>query len=637
MVYSAQAFLHNETDDTLTLVDSSVDGHWSWPAPAEVAPRSVGVLRTLAGGPVTGTGGHATYQVTGDQSRTWRLHWDNPFVGANTFQNDTDAAHYAFWSASSGTHPVVHFTLRPAGSVMTDFTPTRDGFQFDNQWPDPTPYSLPPLRGSFLDVKLGNAKNGLCGGMVFSALDYFLANWEIPQDTTPPPDETHPLFVELVNRIFDSFTVGNVTTMLKLMDPAYPDGDESVLGVLGLADGRANVMAFQEWPRIRADIDSGMPSPMFILTVKSAWPGDLGSCHQVLAYGYDVAGHDITLHVYDPNKPRDDETFIRFSDGDISQRIVVTHNLAISDPDDQHVLPVYCFTRMEYYSHTPKVRTRDKPTLWERDHRGVWLTVDAPNTTSGAQVGSGTLTLDVWPDCGEHDFSYVITEQRQDVALSVTTRGYVDPVLTWHVGEATVPPGQELTITVAQAVALDQYDEVASQAGDWTGAVGPVTLRTSTVDRSLFLGNEMEATNCTFLVSVECREASEDDPSAVRRAETLVSLIGRAETIAGYAEAVGSCVRGFIAAHEAGSPSERAAASMMRAQLGRPPDPLWDPDPTMVDLAAELAREDPVVADWAPQVTRPAWTPAGPTGPGGVGSIPHGPGDFQIPDTVGPV
>ena len=56
------------------------------------------------------------------------------------------------------------------------------------------------------------------------------------------------------------------------------------------------------WPRIKADIDSNMLSPIALVTVYSVNPGDLGKNHQVLAYGYELDdSNQLTLHVCDPN------------------------------------------------------------------------------------------------------------------------------------------------------------------------------------------------------------------------------------------------------------------------------------------------------------------------------------------------
>jgi hypothetical protein len=160
-----------------------------------------------------------------------------------------------------------------------------------------------------VSVPIGDASNGLCGGMAFAARDYFEA------DRTPPPESAAPgdgpLFDYLVDRLFDSFDLPlGPMRYLQLMSPAMPDGD-SVLTRFGLAPhGRAWRTVAQEWPKVRADLDAGHPSPLGLVRIRSTNPIDLKQNHQVLAYGYDLEGTALTLRVYDPNWPgRDDVTF----------------------------------------------------------------------------------------------------------------------------------------------------------------------------------------------------------------------------------------------------------------------------------------------------------------------------------------
>jgi hypothetical protein len=39
------------------------------------------------------------------------------------------------------------------------------------------------------------------------------------------------------------------------------------------------------------------------LATFAVWPS-LGKNHQVLAYGYERSGQDVTVHIYDPNEER---------------------------------------------------------------------------------------------------------------------------------------------------------------------------------------------------------------------------------------------------------------------------------------------------------------------------------------------
>ena len=285
-------------------------------------------------------------------TKTVYFHWDNPFSGTNKYNLFVDAGLQAFRTAGTGNNTTVEVFLRPA--VRHDargFLPSIHGYKFANSWGD-VPYSLPPLRGSILDNKYGSAQNGLCGGMVYSDRDFFEANRSIPATTTAPVGEQDPLFLYIVNRLFDSFDVDDVSLYLKYMSPLYPDTDENVASTFGLADGRASVVINTEWPLIRADIDAGHPSPLGLVTVKSTLPWDLGKNHQVMAYAYFESGNDVTIWVYDPNQPLNDNVTIQFSTRAWDVPLRVTHNVAITD-DNGGRRPIYCLFRTNYQTRQP--------------------------------------------------------------------------------------------------------------------------------------------------------------------------------------------------------------------------------------------------------------------------------------------
>jgi hypothetical protein len=89
------------------------------------------------------------------------------------------------------------------------------------------------------------------------------------RDSTPPAEGT-PLFRYLVDRLFDSFDLPfGPTRYLELMSPALPEGD-GLLTHLGIGPhGRTWRTIREEWPRIRADLDGGHPSPPGLVRVKS--------------------------------------------------------------------------------------------------------------------------------------------------------------------------------------------------------------------------------------------------------------------------------------------------------------------------------------------------------------------------------
>ena len=195
-----------------------------------------------------------------------------------------------------------------------------------------------------VSIPIGDASNGLCGGMAFAVRDYFEAGRQPPPETTAPGEG--PLFDYLVDRLFDSFDLPlGPARYLELMSPVVPDG-ETVWSRFGLGPhGRAWRMVNQEWPTVRREIDAGHPSPLGLVKVKSTNPLDLKENHQVLVYGYDLEGRTLTLRLYDPNRPGRDD---------------VTLSLGVDDPTRPAALTafppepaVYAFFRTGYTAASP--------------------------------------------------------------------------------------------------------------------------------------------------------------------------------------------------------------------------------------------------------------------------------------------
>jgi len=129
-----------------------------------------------------------------------------------------------------------------------------------------------------------------------------------------------------------------------LMDPALPD-HETVASNLGLAPrGRAWVMIMDEWPKIQADIDNGVLSPMGLLEIKSTDPTLMGKNHQVLACGYKLDGTDLDIHVYDPNHPGDNTVKLSLSIADPQHTTALTYSTGET---------ILCFFRPLYSFSSP--------------------------------------------------------------------------------------------------------------------------------------------------------------------------------------------------------------------------------------------------------------------------------------------
>src|SRR6185437_8999559 len=72
-------------------------------------------------------------------------------------------------------------TCEMADTGSSGFVPSQDAFAFTNSWPSAPAVTV---QTPFGQVGIGNADNGLCGGMVFAALDYWHAG-KTPQAARP--------------------------------------------------------------------------------------------------------------------------------------------------------------------------------------------------------------------------------------------------------------------------------------------------------------------------------------------------------------------------------------------------------------------------------------------------------------------
>jgi len=216
------------------------------------------------------------------------------------------------------------------------FLPSRDGFPFTNSWPDEPAMSVSTPFGR---IGIGNASRGLCGGMVFGALDFWHAR-RPPPACRPAAGE--PLFRFIVWRLIQSWHIpAGVARYYYWM--TLP-GDDAPVRVAGLAllrrRGLAARTVARQWPRISAQIEAGQPAALGVVTVASANPLRLGHNHQVLAYAYQQAGTLVTLRVYDPNSGPDDEVYIRF-DTAAPPTAGCTHTINIGRPVRGFFLTAY--------------------------------------------------------------------------------------------------------------------------------------------------------------------------------------------------------------------------------------------------------------------------------------------------------
>jgi hypothetical protein len=154
----------------------------------------------------------------------------------------------------------------------SSFLPSQDGLAFTNAWPSEPAVVLPTPFGK---INIGNAAEGLCGGMVFAALDYWHTGIQ-PPATRPAPGE--PLYRYIVQRLIDSWHLpAGVAQYYQWMNLPNGDSGFEVFGRRVVTDrGLAWRTIQTQWPQIAADLDHGTPAALGVVTVASANPADLG-------------------------------------------------------------------------------------------------------------------------------------------------------------------------------------------------------------------------------------------------------------------------------------------------------------------------------------------------------------------------
>ena len=174
----------------------------------------------------------------------------------------------------------------------TSFTAREHGFCFRNffEYKFPVEYRL-PYSGK---VCLGDIVYGLCGGMSFSALDYFHKGTPVPEVSSVSELDTK-IFGYLWDRQLDSL---GISVLLKLFQWMLMEDTEIAVR-----------MARYELPKLRRSIDRDKPVVLALIRVKGL--SDPTKNHQVVAsgYSYNPESRQMQAAIYDPNHPGD-ELFI---------------------------------------------------------------------------------------------------------------------------------------------------------------------------------------------------------------------------------------------------------------------------------------------------------------------------------------
>jgi hypothetical protein len=215
-------------------------------------------------------------------------------------------------------------------SAVPGFLPSRNGLPFANAWPPGPTARIGPLDPRL--VGIGDASQGLCGGMALTARDLFEAGIEPPRDPALPQNGSSR-FRSIVRRQVQSLDWLRVPLRYYDLQAFRPDPSTRLSRVLGRAVPRV-IAIHDEWPLIRSEIDSGRLAVIGTIRIASPNPMLLGFNHQVLGFAYDETPERIAIRIYDPNLPgRDDIELRAFIDPDETKNPQDRIVLARSDGD----------------------------------------------------------------------------------------------------------------------------------------------------------------------------------------------------------------------------------------------------------------------------------------------------------------
>jgi len=199
------------------------------------------------------------------------------------------------------TRPLVLAPVRISTARHTSFDPAVHGFKFANTFAN--------NMISEFDVRT----DGLCGGMVYAALDYFNAGKPIPQQNYEPTEGT--ALRQYIYRRQTQSLVNNLDKWAELT--VNPFGTRNAefyrWGLDGKPGGRID--------ELRREIDAGRPVALGLKGCNEGCKGD----HQVLAIGYDMGGYQgdfganlrqFKIFIYDPNFPGRTMTLMAYPEAD---------------------------------------------------------------------------------------------------------------------------------------------------------------------------------------------------------------------------------------------------------------------------------------------------------------------------------
>lgn len=186
-------------------------------------------------------------------------------------------------------------------SYVPGFKPSQNAPLFPNgPWPTGTSFNvsiagLPP-------ISINATQMGFCGGMSFLTRDIFESG--TPQlRGKSSADIPLPLAQLILARLITSFD--GPATVAEWLGFTQKLDHGTVFGGPGTFH-----LTVEQCPAIMAAVDAGHLCPIGVVLIQSLAPWDVFQNHVELVWGYDLAGSQLTLHVYDCNNPGNDDITI---------------------------------------------------------------------------------------------------------------------------------------------------------------------------------------------------------------------------------------------------------------------------------------------------------------------------------------
>jgi hypothetical protein len=213
------------------------------------------------------------------------------------------------------------------------FTPSKNGLKFPNRFPG---IPLPDALSKVIDTS--KSVHGLCGGMVFTVIDYTKSKKKAPDVNDVPKEET-ALYHYLAKRQLASW---GTMSMMVLRYVQW----------MTFSDEKAQEETLESWQTVKKNLDDDEFTVLGLIYNDIRDSLRVWDNHQVLAYGYsEMADGSTRIHLYDPNYPKNDRLYIELKP--VKEGGKVRGVTTAQYKDDKKIHPMHAFLVVPYDYEEP--------------------------------------------------------------------------------------------------------------------------------------------------------------------------------------------------------------------------------------------------------------------------------------------